>query len=639
MDRLKKIKDVSIGIKLIVAVLAVVGICLGITAWNSITLIHDQERQVMENSKERQLLIDKEVEQIASEYLRQAIMLARLDGVPLALKLEDREFLLNIYSPIIEALNKANPDSPIRVHVHVPPAKSFLRLWKPEKHSDDLSSFRRSVVEVLETGSPVKGLEAGRSGIAIRGIAPIKDEMGEIVGSIEVMTGIDRLIAKNAQKFGQEVALYRIKKDEIASLQTGEEEGSSRFVQFYTSDGELSAKLVNEELLTAAINAPVVKMAGHTLVIATPLKNYDGSAAGVYATFTDMTPFFQVQRHTLIKSALIGLMSFIAISIVVWILFRAVLLTPLNQSLSALSRISNGDLTVELPVKNGDEMGQLAESINRMVMHLRHLIDEMNAQAAQVENASVQLKKSSNSSASNANEAKKQADEIARISISNEESMSSLASANNEITATVKEIAQSSLLTVDMVTQIGQQVSVASETIMKLNHHFKRIEDVMQFIQEISEQTNLLALNATIEAARAGEAGKGFAVVAGEVKQLAQQTGEAANKIVSTIQDLKIIVDESVKSVTEVNELVEPVKEISEEVSRSMHQNSEAANEISRRSQEIADSTSNSVRQIEGLSSAITAVAESAKMTYETSEMLASLADELNRAISKFRTL
>lgn len=639
MDRLKKTKDVSIGIKLIVAVLAVVGICLGITAWNSITLIHDQERQVMDNSKERQLLIDKEVEQIASEYLRQAIMLARLDGVPLALKLEDREFLLNIYSPIIEALNKANPDSPIRVHVHVPPAKSFLRLWKPEKHSDDLSSFRRSVVEVLETGSPVKGLEAGRSGIAIRGIAPIKDEMGEIVGSIEVMTGIDRLIAKNAQKFGQEVALYRIKKDEIASLQTGEEEGSSRFVQFYTSDGELSAKLMNEELLAAAINAPVVKMAGHTLVIATPLKNYDGSAAGVYATFTDMTPFFQVQRQTLIKSALIGLMSFIAISIVVWVLFRAVLLTPLNQSLSALSRISNGDLTVELPVKNGDEMGQLAESINRMVMHLRHLIDEMNAQAAQVENASVQLKKSSNSSASNANEAKKQADEIARISISNEESMSSLASANNEITATVKEIAQSSLLTVDMVTQIGQQVSVASETIMKLNHHFKRIEDVMQFIQEISEQTNLLALNATIEAARAGEAGKGFAVVAGEVKQLAQQTGEAANKIVSTIQDLKIIVDESVKSVTEVNELVEPVKEISEEVSRSMHQNSEAANEISRRSQEIAHSTSNSVRQIEGLSSAITAVAESAKMTYETSEMLASLADELNRAISKFRTL
>ncbi len=639
MKSSKRLQDVSIGVKLIVAVLAVVGVCLAITAWNSISLIQDQEHQLMESSKERQLLLDKELEQIAAEYLRQAIMFSRLDGVPLALKLGDRDFLLNIYSPIIKALNEADPDNPIRVHVHVPPAVSFLRLWKPEKHSDDLSSFRSAVVEVLKKGTFIKGLEAGRSGIAIRGIAPIRDEMGDIVGSIEVMSGIEKLIEKNASKFGQDAALFRLKKKDISTFQAGKARDSGQFAQFFTTDSRLTERLVSEELLTASMREPVVKMEGKTLLIATPLKNYDGSIAGVYVTFTDMTPFFHVQHQTLMRSALIGLLSFLAISLVVWVLFKSVLLVPLNQSLSALRKISDGDLTINLPEKNQDEMGRLAASINRMAYHLRNLIEEMNIQASEVENASVRLKDTSNFSASNAHEAKKQADQIAKISIQNEESMSSLAAANNEITATVKEIAQSSLLTVDMVTQIGNQVSVASQTIMKLHQHFKRIEEVMHFIQEISEQTNLLALNATIEAARAGEAGKGFAVVAGEVKQLAQQTGEAANKIVSTIQDLKTIVDESVQSVTEVNELVEPVKDISQEVSSSMHQNSEAANEISRRSKEIADSTSNSVRQIEGLSKAISAVAESAKMTYETSEALAGLADKLNKAIAKFRTL
>lgn len=48
--------------------------------------------------------------------------------------------------------------------------------------------------------------------------------------------------------------------------------------------------------------------------------------------------------------------------------------------------------------------------------------------------------------------------------------------------------------------------------------------------REISDRTRLLALNATIEAARVGEAGKGFEVVAGEVKALADQAKNAAEK-------------------------------------------------------------------------------------------------------------
>ncbi|KGX89190.1 methyl-accepting chemotaxis protein [Pontibacillus litoralis] len=64
--------------------------------------------------------------------------------------------------------------------------------------------------------------------------------------------------------------------------------------------------------------------------------------------------------------------------------------------------------------------------------------------------------------------------------------------------------------------------------IQELEQNTVNIDQAGQMIQDIAERTKLLALNATIEAARAGENGKGFAVVASEVRNLADNSKEAA---------------------------------------------------------------------------------------------------------------
>lgn len=190
-----------------------------------------------------------------------------------------------------------------------------------------------------------------------------------------------------------------------------------------------------------------------------------------------------------------------------------------------------------------------------------------------------------------------------------------------------------------------QDITIMNDNIKELVDMAKKVNEIVNGVEEIAEQTNLLALNASIEAARAGEYGKGFAVVAEEIRKLADSTktnlddmrvfvnnihkaaasgresmdntinstnnmNSKLDGINDTIKENVSLFKDTIKDVEEISESMGDIKEATKQINIAMDSSAKDAEKLNYMTQEIYDDAVQSAENAKQISEIDTELSE-----------------------------
>ena len=392
---------------------------------------------------------------------------------------------------------------------------------------------------------------------------------------------------------------------------------------------------------------------------------YQGQTVGVVGV--DISANWIENQTTALRNLVIFtcIITYIVSLLVLWLLMSKFVkgIKKLNEKVKDLAS-GSGDLTKEIDIYTGNELGEIAEHMNVFIRQIRVLVKEvalstegilstgeelsrtvkentqiMSHMNAEIEDININMERSVSSSRLMSESLAESAERVTIFADNVEAICKTVRQANENAQLTSNVARQNRQKAMDSIWELQARMQKTNQDTQQI----MRVKQIAEEIGTIANQTRMLSLNAQIEAARAGTMGAGFAVVATEVGKLSDEIDSA----VTEINSINSQVQSAVEALSDV--FAEMIRFVSEDVARDYdsfaalgeeYGNSTGVilgqmNEIGNQSGEIADTIKNVNRDVYDITQMVSSIAGNANDLAKSNQRIADSFTKLNEASDK----
>jgi methyl-accepting chemotaxis protein len=262
----------------------------------------------------------------------------------------------------------------VQFQFHLPDATSFLRLHKPEKFGDNLSKFRKTVVEVASSKMPVTGLEVGKAGLGVRVVYPVFYNT-KYIGSIEFGGGVKSILDAISSSFKINYAIG-VKEEYFkrAGHTVSPNDIIASGLDYYKTSNSIISELIKTDF---SLKSKIIKKHdNYYSMYSIPLRDYSNSNIGYITVVYDVTDLFTKMNNN-INAILYTILGFVVFFLVMFVVFfKLIILSPISKSVANTNEISKGNFDVDFKYKFTNEIGILLTNLDNMRSKLKTLFEE-----------------------------------------------------------------------------------------------------------------------------------------------------------------------------------------------------------------------------------------------------------------------